>query len=358
VFLAAVLFLRTGESRQLARRLAALLGPFAAALAVYLARNYVAYGSLQFRFGAFDWIGRTQGHEGWSRIFARAPTLVETWEGIGWQRVAGMMLAELLRFGNTVLRIEPLLTPNWVSSLMVPAFLPGLAFCGVPLLARRMPALTVLFVAAVGGSVGFICLLYTALIRYFSMLIPLFALWVSGMLATVSRAGRPGRLGTILRLGSVGAATLIVAMSGAAFVSGVRSIALIGDVTACPRATAWLVADTRPDERIMAFDPWSVAWATDREAIMIPSGGVDAIRTIARRYDAHWMLAQQVSNRPVTGPEVLGLGLGEEIGGLQVRTQFDDGSCRVYRLDWHSDGAEGGEPIASTQQAPLGIPRL
>jgi hypothetical protein len=337
VFLTPVLFLRADTPRRIARRVALLLGPFAMALVVYLARNYVAYGSLQFRFGALNWIGRVEGHEGWSRVFERAPFLFETWRALGWSHVAAMAETELLRFASAVLRFQPLVTANAATTLMVPAFLPLLGLCGIPLFGRRIPRMTALFVAALLGSLGFICLFYTALIRYFSMLIPLFALWASGVLAAGARSQRPGRLGTFLRVGSTAAAGLILAMSAAAFVTAERAIASVPDVTACRSATAWMATGTRPGDRIMAFDPWFVAWATDREAIMIPSGGLDAIGTIARRYDAHWMLGQQVQIRPRTSHEVFGL--AEDPGGLQVQTWFDDGACRVYRLDW-------AEPLA------------
>ena len=70
---------------------------------------------------------------------------------------------------------------------------------------------------------------------------------------------------------------------------------------------------------------------------MIPSGGVEPIAVVARRYDAHWLLAYETALRPVTSKLVMAL--DEGTAGLRLTTRFDDGRCRVARLDWEPDAA-------------------
>ncbi|HYY06589.1 MAG TPA: glycosyltransferase family 39 protein [Candidatus Limnocylindria bacterium] len=342
VFLVTAFALPRRRPPQVARWLALLCGPFLAAASVYLIRNYVAYGSFQFRFGVLNWIGRVEGHEGWARVFERTPSLLGFLQTIGWHRVIGMVGAEVSRFLRTILRLRPLAAGNPLSTLMAPAFLPALALCGIPLYARRMPAMTGLFVGSLVASVGFICLLYTALVRYFSMLIPLFALWAGGVLAYGPRLGVAGWPGWLLRMSSVLLGGGILALSGAGFISAQRALGGLPELNVCPRAVGWLAARTRPDERIMTFDPWFVAWAADREAIMIPSGGVEAIVGVARRYGARWMLAHAARNRPLTSEVVMGI--EGRAGDLRTTRRFDDGLCRVYQLDWPEEQGGGLRP--------------
>jgi hypothetical protein len=84
----------------------------------------------------------------------------------------------------------------------------------------------------------------------------------------------------------------------------------------------------------MAFEPASVAWAVDREAVMTPSGGSGQIFRIARRYDVHWLLAEEYGGRAETSRVVMAL--DGTAAGARVVKRFDDGTCRVYRLDWPS----------------------
>src|SRR5213078_2189380 len=79
-FLAAVIaptVWRFGGStlRERVRRLGLVFFPFLMATGVYLARNYLAYGSPQFRFGVLVWTYKLEGYEGWNRLFDRAPSL-------------------------------------------------------------------------------------------------------------------------------------------------------------------------------------------------------------------------------------------------------------------------------------------
>jgi hypothetical protein len=83
--------------------------------------------------------------------------------------------------------------------------------------------------------------------------------------------------------------------------------------------------------RILTFDPWVVAWLADREAVMIPSGGLDAIASVALRYDTRLLLVHPMLGRPETSPLVAGL--EGAAGPLRVTTLQSEGACRLARLD-------------------------
>jgi hypothetical protein len=314
--------------RRTGRWLGLLFGPFLLAVCVYGVRNYLAHGSLDFRMTPLYWILRVEGYEGVNRLFAEPPSLAGALGLIGWRRVGNIVLSDVRLFGASVLRLRPVIHPDPLGVLMVPAFLPALALCGIPLYARRAPVMVGLFAASVVGSVAFLCGLWHFEMRYFAMLIPLFAVWAAGVFAFAARAGR------VARWMSVAGALAVVGLSAASVVKMERVLPALSVLNSCPRALAWVVRDVGPTERLLTFDPWFAAWAADRETIMIPSGGVQAIARVARRYDAHWLLAYPWSNRPLTSRTVMAMADEGDADGLRVATRYDDGACRVYRLDW------------------------
>ena len=329
LFAAPLIRLRDRPHR-VARWVGLLLFPFVVALSVYLVRNYVAYGSLQFRFGVFNWIGRLEGHEGWTRLYDRTPTLLGVWQTLGWSTVIAMAGTEVRRFADAIFRLGPLATGNPYAALMVPAFLPVVALAAIPLYARRKPAMTTVFVLGILGPVGLICFFYTALVRYFCMLVPLLALWVAGLLALGASFDRPG--GRLLPGCAVAAGVIVLALSGHAFLATLGSVDAMNRVTRCDGAMRWIATATEPSDRIMTFDPWYVAWATDRETVMIPSGGSESIFTAGWRYKTRWILAWEARHRPRTSEVVMRLETSRN--APPMTTAFDDGGCRIYRVDW------------------------
>jgi len=95
-----------------------------------------------------------------------------------------------------------------------------------------------------------------------------------------------------------------------------------------------LAATQRPGP-ILTLDPWRTAWLADREAIMIPSGDLDAIATVARRYDARLMLVHPMLGRGKT--LALLANLEGTSGPLRVTTIARNGGCRLAKLDLLGD---------------------
>jgi hypothetical protein len=325
VFLVSALRLRDTPPRRVGRWLALLFVPLMGALGIYLARNWLAYGSLQFRFAVLNWVWKLEGFEGWTQVFDRTPPLLEMLDRLGWDRVAQVVWTQVRRFVALIVRVRPLAEADPLGTLTAPAFLPVLALLGLPLVARRVPITAWLVAASVAGSATFICLLYSAEVRYFSMLVPAVALVVAGLVA--AGAGSDVRA---VRLGSVAGAALVLVLATVAYGRTVRTLVTFPGLDPCPVAVRWIAAHTPADARILTFNPWFVGWAADREAIMTPSGGVDQIVRIARRYDVRWLLAERTSSRPRTSEVVMQLPGAES---LRVSTEFEAGGCRVYRLE-------------------------
>jgi hypothetical protein len=116
------------------------------------------------------------------------------------------------------------------------------------------------------------------------------------------------------------------------FVDARRTFHSFPDLSPCRAAHEWLEAHSLPEERLLTFDPWFASWLIRRDAIMIPSGGGAELATVARRYDVHWLLAWSMFSRPTTSRALLQL--GDRADGIGVSREYEDATCRVYRLAW------------------------
>jgi len=312
------------------RAVALLWLPFAAALGLYGLRNYVAYGSVGFRFGALGWFLRAQGYEGMMRLFAEPPGLVETLRQIGPVRVRGLVAHELGKLAAALFPGPPWFAPNPFFTLAVPAFLPALGLGVAALLARRYAGTAALTALALASAALLLGVLWHVDLRFLAFVVPLGALWVGGLWAAVARllarAGRPGRLA---------AAALAVALAGPGvwtFVEAQRTLLRRVDLSPCRAALDWLAGHADPGERVLTFDPWFASWHIGRDAVMIPSGGPPAIATVARRYDTRWLVAWTMFTRPRTSRTVTTL--ADRLDGIRVAEAYEDARCRVYRLEW------------------------
>jgi hypothetical protein len=323
VFLAALLPRGGVDRRVVVRRLVLLHAPFAAALALYLARNWLAYGSLSFRFSVLEWIWKVRGFEGAYALFEEPPALLATLQSIGWSRAVGIgveQVEKLIRLAVTAGFLRPAPT--------APALLLPLALVTLPLHWPRSRGLVRMTLAATVGSVAFICFCYHTEIRYFYFLGPLAYVLVAGLLhegMRVALSGRAARLANIaLCIASVGFLCVVVlrAPRTKPRVPGLES--------ACQTA---LVEATRPGEAVLAIRPSQTAWRLDRPVVNVPSGGVEAIGRVARHYGARWILVERAAHRPRT-TEVLFALDGRLAGGLTATVVFSGPRCRVVRLDW------------------------
>jgi len=314
------------------RALLLLWLPFAAALGVYFLRNYLAHGSVAFRISPLDWYLRAEGYEGMMRLFPEPPGLLATLRALGWGRVLELVGHELAKLAAAVWPGPPWLFPNPFFSLATPAFLPALGLAAVPVLARWYAGPAALTGLALLGATLLVGVLWHVELRFLAFLVPLTALWVAGLVATGARlAGRGGARRSAL-LVAVVLAIALAAPGAWAFVRAQRGFRSLPDLSPCRAAHAWLEAHSLAGDRILTFDPWFTSWLIRRDAIMIPSGGGSELATVARRYDAHWLLTWRMFSRPHTERALMSL--GGHADGLVVAKEYDDGTCRVHRLVW------------------------
>ena len=318
--------------RPRARALLLLWAPFLAALGVYFLRNYFAHGSLHFRIAPLDWYLRAEGYEGMMRLFDEPPRLVATLRALGPARVVELIGRELGKLVAAVWPGPPWLLPSPFFALASPAFLVALGLVAVPLLAPWYGGAAALTGLAVLGATVLLTVLWHVEIRFLGFLIPLSALWLAGLLATAARLAGRGRARRPALIVAGVLALALVAPGAWAFVRAQRTFRTLPDLSPCRAALGWLDANSLPGERILTFDPWLASWLIRRDAIMIPSGGGAELATVARRYDAHWLLIWRMFSRPDTSRALMNL--RGRVDGLVVAKEYDDATCRIHRLVW------------------------
>jgi hypothetical protein len=296
----------------------ALFAPAVVAFGAYLVRNQMAHGSPDFRFGGLEWMWKDGKYEAMMALYERAPRSLETIRSIGLTRVMEITGEQLAQFARATFSLRPVV-PRDVADVLamvaVPAFLPSLAILALPGLTRRAAPLAALTGTTFVALPAVVCVLWHAEPRYFALFIPLAAIAVAGALGR-STAG-------------------LAAMAALVLVSAVGLVSAAGLLAGLPRHACQPVLDhlaaTGIPGRILTFDPWSVAWLADREAVMIPSGGIDAIARVARRYDTRLLLTHPMIGRPQTSALVGKL--EGTVGPLRVTTLHAEGTCRLATVD-------------------------
>jgi len=330
LLLVSLLRLRDRGARDVLRGCALFALPFAAALTVYLLRNYLAHGGLGFRFGALEWVFKTAGFEGFFALHPVPPTLGEVVAPLGFAGVVALQWEQVQRF------LEQALGPSHHPlrlAMVSPWWLTPLGIASALLHLRARPVFACLVLLCVLGSVAFVSLLYHFEARYFAMLGPLFAVSVAGLPALGrGLASRWRRASAALQLG---AWLLIAALA----VQNASQLLRPGGVTQvripkpplCPQAVEWIRASTAADDAVLVLHPASYAWRLERPTVMIPSGGLAPILEVSRRYDARWLLGHRVLIRPWTSASLQGL-QDERGAGYAIEEVFAADGCRVHRI--------------------------
>ena len=294
-----------------------LLVPSVLAFGVYLARNQIAHGSPDFRFGGLEWIWKDSGFEGMMALYERPPSTLETVRRLGLARVLEITREQFELFARTTFRLRPVLAagPHDLGTVAVPAFLPFLALLPLPWLWRRTPSLVALVVATFVTAPLVVCALWHPEPRYFAVFIPLAALVLAGTIGG-SLAGRAA-LAALVLVSAIGAVR-----TARAFPPAPRHacLAVLGEPTAASISGP-----------IMTPDPWGVAWLADRETVMTPSGDLYAIASVARRYDTRLILVHPMLGRQTT--MALLANLEGASGPIRLTTIARHGACRLARLD-------------------------
>ncbi|MCZ6785193.1 MAG: glycosyltransferase family 39 protein [Proteobacteria bacterium] len=337
VFLSTLLLWRSQGARVVGLRLSALSLPFAFGAGAYFLRNYISHGGLGFRFTPMEWMYKAGGLEGTFGLFDPAPTMGDVYRVMG---LGGMFLEglkQLALFLESTVRLTPLLPRgealhSALNQIWLPAVLPLAGLIFTLILWRRQRAYSVLTLLTTVGLVIFVSFLYHFELRYFAPLVPLAAISISSAWRLPDwNLGLGQRVAVAVQLAVTVAAVGLSVLQFAVFRSDVLSIEL--DSRVCPDSYDWIRRSTAPTDRVLALNPWHVAWFSERESVVLPSGGMGAIEVAARHYDIHWVLAERDAKRPKTSR--LLRRFGSEPSGMTVEPAYQGQVCRVFRIDWN-----------------------
>ena len=167
----------------------------------------------------------------------------------------------------------------------------------------------------------FICGLYAVESRYFLMFVPLVSVSLAGVVARGWQGVGSGGVRKSLRVASAIAASVISIYAGVVHWS-VEDMQKPDHRSKCPEALDWVKRELPPGTPLLTYNPWWVSWATDRPAVMIPTGGIAQIERVARHYGARFEFELQMGQ----------LSEGSFTPGLRSEALFIGKRCKIYRL--------------------------
>ncbi|MCZ6785194.1 MAG: glycosyltransferase family 39 protein [Proteobacteria bacterium] len=338
VFLSTLLLWRSLGPRKVAVRIVGLSLPIGFGALAYFLRNYLSHGDLGFRFASMQWIYKLGGFEALAGLFDPPPTMGGIFQSLGPSGILHEVTWQLLALAGSMIRTVPLLVTGpavheVASQFWLPAFLPLVGLIATLLLLTRQRAFCVIALLSWLGIVLFVSLPWHFELRYFSPLVPLSAISIS---AAMQKWPFAAKLSPRVRLTAAGPVLVaLVTLGLSALQFGIFQVELAStrfDSRVCSDSLDWIERSTAPEDRVMALDPWHVAWFTERESIVIPSGGVSAIERVARHYDTHWLLAAADLKRPETSR--LLRRLDAVPAEIRIKHAYRGQACWVYRLDW------------------------
>lgn len=318
VFFFALLPDRENRSANGAKRWIAAALPSVAVAALYSIRNYRVWGRTSSPYVALEWYGRDD-LSAYFAYYRDVPRFSEFLAEKGVARVLELVQVQLSTFGRSVL-LDPLIIAGAMSMVWLARKQPIFA---------RSSAIYSLFLVAL------VCGLHHVDIRYFSPLYPLAAVSVAAAVCACEEPVRAHlrRWDKPVRLRAAFAVTLsgFVAWSSYRCMRGtIDTGTLMRQPHPCADAIAALRDRTRPEDRVMASNPWLVSWTADRPAIPAPTNGMAAILAVVARYGVEWILV----GSEVAGSQELSsvLAWPPARRALRSRLVFDGASCDVYRV--------------------------
>lgn len=319
--------------------------PGAIAVSIYLLRNWLAYGSIEFRFGQADWLLKTGGYGAANWLIENPLSTGDMMRELGAARVWGLVREQLHAWLVLVARPlmpGPLGHAGVFPSLIAPVWGPFLGMLGVGVLLRRKPSFAVPSALAIVGGMLFVCIPYHVDGRYFLYLAPLLSISLAGGLATVARAAPPvedaGRqvealvwarriaVSLLVCLLLVGIAPGLVKLMATPFESRPEVDPSAGAPLAC---VSWSGEHLPANARLLAFHPWGLNWHSRRSVINTPGGGVQAIQKVVEHYGVDHIVVSESSRRGAfqsvrklvkSPPE-----------GWEAERLFEQDRCAVYR---------------------------
>ena len=314
------------------RRAGLALVPFALCFSLYLMRNELAYSSLAFRMYPIQLIEHVAGWEGVYRIHPATLGSAETLDSIGRAKVLWFSVRQLAVFAHEVVGLPlPGARGDFPSSNLMVA----LGFASLVLLVRVRPWYVLLCMLCTAGGLLLVCGMWHVQFRYFAFLVPLLAVALAGVVTRGVRGVGDGWQRWLLRVAALAAGLAVLAPSAVSLartaLAAASAPAAAKPVTICADALAWIRIHTGAGDRVVSLDPWGVAWEADRPGVMAPAGGVRAIETVVRHYDASFLVISSMPGRAATRRSMLEFAANPP-SGLRSALVFDGLHCDVIEL--------------------------
>jgi hypothetical protein len=320
---AAILVRRSSRQAVRPSAYAWMVVPSVVAASVYLVRNYLAWGSFEFRFSALEWLGKfDMAH--YFAYYPTRPTVGSVWAEIGVDGVLRGLGRELGLVWNMTVDYWPVMLGGPIALIAV------LRKC--PLL-----ALTAIFFGA--SLIGSICIGHQFEQRYILALVSL-ELVAIAVVVTERASWLIARLAPRHQT-QVGAAVAIVA--GSLLVVGSPPLRFLGELRSrsaperegaaedpCGAVLAFVMVEVPPGSAVLTAHPWMVLWDLRRPAVMAPTNGPDATEAVARHYRTEWALAGPHAGGGDVARDLKAL--RERGSSLNPRLVAKSPACEVYSL--------------------------
>jgi 4-amino-4-deoxy-L-arabinose transferase-like glycosyltransferase len=316
--------------------------PFVGALGLYFARNYFAHGGLMFRFSSLEWLWKAappdQRWEAFRAIYDPPPSLREVLGSLGAERVVDLVVVQLQGLWAAAAPTAP-----FGVALAAPPVLLGAGLVATLLLLRRKPVFSLLTLASTAGSAAFICGLYHLEARYFLFLTAPLAIALAGVATGGWRDADRGWASLGLRA----AASLVLLFAlGANLPKLARMLPITWPPQSfepCQDIVEEILSVTQGSERLLTFRPGKWTWEADRESVVLPAGGEEAIARIARHYEARWIVYAPFSGRSATSRALGRIASGRS--DLRAEVAVRGRACLLLRLEL--EGATSKEEAAA-----------
>jgi hypothetical protein len=244
--------------------------------------------------------------------------------------VVEIVAGQLADFARTVLSPAPWMAGDPFRNLTGPPFLAPLGIASLAVVARAAPRFASITLLALVAAVAFICGIWHFELRFFTMLVPLLAISTAGALAVTARSARArlGR-GPAAAVGALGVA--LVALAVTVLASWPPTTRVASGHHVCAGSLDWIRRETLPADRILTFDPWTTAWATERPAIVVPSGARRDVERVIARWGPRWLVVRPMPGRGSSLRTVRAM-LAKPTRRFAAQPVFSDGDCDVYRI--------------------------
>jgi hypothetical protein len=299
-----------------------MIVPPVAAACMYLVRNYLVWGSFEFRFSALEWLGKHDMNRYWA-YYPTRPSVGSVWAEIGVDGVLRGLERELRILWSMTVDGWPVMVGGPIALVAI-------------LRKQSLLALSAILFGAV--LIGSVCMGHQFEPRYILALLSLnvvaivlalaqAAPWLLSRFAPHHRARAGVAIGVLVW-------GLFVVWPSARFLPLLWSRSELAREGAaedsCGAALAFVMVEVPPRSAVLTANPWMVLWDLRRPAVMAPTNGPDALEAVARHYRTEWALAGPYAGGGDVARDLKTL--RERGSSLNPQLVAKSPACEVYTL--------------------------